>query len=133
VESTHQGFAMNKRAVGLALMLLASAFFTLGSGWMMDRAYTGNDWAEAHEIGLIMGIPATLLLVIILLLPRVGSFFGVLIAGLTLLFWAPQAVLGDMEERLIWSLTIGTAVYFAGAVLVRLNNRHSEKQHEKGS
>jgi hypothetical protein len=121
---------MNKRTIGLGLMLAASAFFILGSGWMMDRAYSGNDWMDAHEIGLIMGIPSVLLLGLTWRFPRFGSMIAVIIGSMAFLFWTPMALLGDMEERLIWSLAIGTAVYLIGAicVFISMQNIKSAKQ-----
>ena len=110
-------------------MLAASLFFILGSGWIMDRAYGGSDWAEAHQIGLIMGIPAALMLLITLRFLKFGSVIAFTVGSIAFLFWA-MSLLGDMEERLVWSLTIGSAVYLIGAfcVLMSVQNMKSATQ-----
>jgi hypothetical protein len=120
---------MNRKMIGLGLMLFASAFFIFGSGWIMDHAYSGSDWMEAHEIGLIMGVPAFLVLLLTWRFPKFGSIVAVILGGLAFLFWAPGAPpLGDMEERLIWSLIITTLVYLIGALLVFISTRYQKAE-----
>ena len=109
---------MNKKTIGLMLMLLTSAFFVVGSYWYMDLAHLIKDWGPRLEFGLRIGIPATLVFILAWRFPRFGAPVAVLLAALAFLLWLMMALLGDMEERLIWSLVVTTAVYLTGAMMV---------------
>ena len=109
---------MNKRAFGLLLALVASAFFILGSGWIMGRAYLGTDWMHAHELGFIFGIPALLLSLTAWRFPTFGSAVATLLSGGLFLLCLNGAIFGDMEERMIWSVTAATGLFSLGALMV---------------
>lgn len=110
---------MNRRTVGLLLMAVAAAFLIFGSGWIMDRAYSGSDWMEAHEIGLIIGGLALGILSLAWRFPQFGSVVAAITSGsiltISLAFVLP---FGDMEERLEQSITMAIVVFNFGALLV---------------
>lgn len=83
-----------------------SVFFIFGSFWYMDIVYSGDEMKPILDTALGLGIPATVILLISLRFPKLGSGIGVTLAGLAFCWFLIGAIGGDMEERYIRSLAV---------------------------
>ncbi len=109
---------MDNRKLGLGLMAGVSLFLLFGSPWYLDLAYRGSDTRPLIEAGLIMGIPATVVSVMAWRFATFGAAVSALLGGGAFLLCLMGAVFGDMEERMIWSVTAAAGVFTVGALLV---------------
>lgn len=122
---------MNKRKnIGFVLMLSCSIFFIFGSFWYTRLAYVGKDLWPQLSIGLTVGIPAIIIVIIAWLYSKVGSIITICLASLASLFWLIQILGGDNEPRLIWSLFISITIYLAGAIIVFMSTRRNNTEED---
>ena len=118
---------MNKRNIGLIVMLSISIFFISGAFWYTRLAYAGKDLWPQLEIGLSIGIPAIIAMIIAWWRSKVGGIIAICLAFPASLFWLVSLLFGDNEPRLIWSLFISTTMYLAGAIMVLTSRKSSKK------
>ena len=134
---------MNRKIVGLALMLLASFFFIFGAPW-----YVPSHVLENRIIaGLIFGVPALGVMLLAWRRPRIGARAAVLLAALatvTLLVMLLHQVLtanpypglivpGDIHGRMIPSLFVISVVYLIGAITVFTSAKKTKSSLKGGA
>jgi hypothetical protein len=108
---------MNRRQVGLIVMLLASLFYIFGAFW---PTYNGTKyWSATYVIiqGLFPGIPGLLGVVFTIRSPKNGSTVTLMVSCAFALFFFLLMFDRDMVAWFPAMLLLTAIVYILGAVL----------------
>ena len=122
---------MNRKNVGLVLMLLASFFFIFGALWYVPSHVSGVE-LENLSYGIIIGLPALGVMLLAWRRPWIGARAAVLLAALATVIllvmllhqlltpdpYPGIIVPGKMHGRMIPSLFVISVVYLIGAITV---------------
>jgi hypothetical protein len=108
---------MNRRQIGLIIMLLASLFFIFGAFW---PTYNGTKyWSASFVIiqGLYPGIPGLIGIAFTIFLRKTGAIVAIGLLSFFALYFFMWTFVGDTAKWFTGMLFFTAIVYLFGAVL----------------